>query len=152
MIRVCFVCLGNICRSPMAEFIFKDLVKKEGLENEFLVESRATCDDEIGNDIHPGTKSILDKHNIPYTRHYATRLLKSDYEKFDYFIGMDNYNVISMKKIFGTGKKVYKLLDFTKNDEGIDDPWYTHNFKATYDDVDKGCRALLKFIIKSKLF
>ena len=146
MIRICFVCLGNICRSPMAEFIFKDLVKKEGLENEFLVESRGTCDDEIGNDIHPGTKSILDKHNIPYTRHYATRLLKSDYEKFDYFIGMDNYNVISMKKLFGTDKKVYKLLDFTKNSKEIDDPWYTHNFTITYEEADKGCRALLDYI------
>lgn len=146
MIRVCFVCLGNICRSPMAEFIFKDLVKKEGLENEFLVESRGTCDDEIGNDIHPGTKSILDKHNIPYTRHYATRLLKSDYEKFDYFIGMDNYNVLSMKKLFGTDKKVYKLLDFTKHSKEIDDPWYTHNFTITYEEVDKGCRALLDYI------
>lgn len=146
MIRVCFVCLGNICRSPMAEFIFKDLVKKEGLENEFLVESRGTCDDEIGNDIHPGTKSVLDKHNIPYTRHYATRLLKSDYEKFDYFIGMDNYNVLSMKKLFGTDKKVYKLLDFTKHSKEIDDPWYTHNFTITYEEVDKGCRALLDYI------
>ena len=146
MIRVCFVCLGNICRSPMAEFIFKDLVKKEGLENEFLVESRGTCDDEIGNDIHPGTKSILDKHNIPYTRHYATRLLKSDYEKFDYFIGMDDYNVLSMKKLFGTDKKVYKLLDFTKNSKEIDDPWHTHNFTITYEEVDKGCRALFDYI------
>lgn len=146
MIRVCFVCLGNICRSPMAEFIFKDLVKKEGLENEFLVESRGTCDDEIGNDIHHGTKSILDKHNIPYTRHYATRLLKSDYEKFDYFIGMDDYNVLSMKKLFGTDKKVYKLLDFTKNSKEIDDPWYTHNFTITYEEVDKGCRALFDYI------
>ena len=146
MIRVCFVCLGNICRSPMAEYIFKDLVKKEGLEKEFLIESRGTCDDEIGNDMHPGTKSMLDKHNIPYTRHYATRLLKSDYEKFDYFIGMDDYNVLSMKKLFGTDKKVYKLLDFTKNSKEIDDPWYTHNFTITYEEVDKGCRALLDYI------
>lgn len=146
MIRVCFVCLGNICRSPMAEFIFKDLVRKEGLENEFLVESRGTCDDEIGNDIHPGTKSVLDKHNIPYTRHYATRLLKSDYEKFDYLIGMDDYNVLSMKKLFGTDKKVYKLLDFTKHSKEIADPWYTHNFTITYEEVDKGCRALLDYI------
>ena len=151
MIRICFVCQGNICRSTMAEYVFKDLVKKEGLEKEFLIESRGVIAD-VGSDIHPGTKKMLDLHNIPYSKHVSTQLEKNDYEKFDYFIGMDNYNVISMKKIFGTGKKVYKLLDFTKNDEGIDDPWYTHNFKATYDDVDKGCRALLKFIIKSKLF
>ena len=146
MIRICFVCLGNICRSPMAEFIFKDLVKKEGLEKEFLIESRGACDDEIGDDIHPGTKSMLDKHNIPYERHYATRLLKNDYEKYDYFIGMDNYNIISMKKIFGTDKKIYKLLDFTNKSKEIDDPWYTHNFNVTYDEVDKGCRALLEYI------
>ena len=151
MIRICFVCQGNICRSTMAEYVFKDLVRKEGLEKEFLIESRGVIAD-VGSDIHPGTKKMLDLHNIPYNRHVSTQLEKSDYERYDYFIGMDNYNVISMKKIFGTGKKVYKLLDFTKNDEGIDDPWYTHNFKATYDDVDKGCRALLKFIIKSKLF
>ncbi len=151
MIRICFVCQGNICRSTMAEYVFKDLVRKEGLEKEFLIESRGVIAD-VGSDIHPGTKKMLDLHNIPYSKHVSTQLEKNDYEKFDYFIGMDNYNVISMKKIFGTGKKVYKLLDFTKNDEGIDDPWYTHNFKATYDDVDKGCRALLKFIIKSKLF
>ncbi len=146
MIRICFVCLGNICRSPMAEFIFKDLVKKEGLEKKFLIESRGTCDDEIGNDMHPGTKSMLDKHNIPYTKHYATRLLKSDYERYDYFIGMDDYNVLSMKELFGTDKKVYKLLDFTKNSKEIDDPWYTHNFTITYNEIDKGCKTLLDCI------
>ena len=146
MIRICFVCLGNICRSPTAEFIFKDLVKKEGLEKKFLIESRGTCDDEIGNDMHPGTKSMLDKHNIPYTKHYATRLLKSDYERYDYFIGMDDYNVLSMKELFGTDKKVYKLLDFTKNSKEIDDPWYTHNFTITYNEIDKGCKTLLDCI------
>ena len=151
MIRICFVCQGNICRSTMAEYVFKDLVRKEGLEKEFLIESRGVIAD-VGSDIHPGTKKMLDLHNIPYSKHVSTQLEKNDYEKFDYFIGMDNYNVISMKKIFGTGKKVYKLLDFTKDDKEIDDPWYTHNFNVTYDDVDKGCRALLKFIMKSKLF
>ena len=146
MIKVCFVCLGNICRSPMAEYIFKDLVKKEGLEKELLIESRALSDEEIGNDMHYGTKSMLDKHNIPYGRHYATRLLKSDYERYDYFIGMDDYNVLSMKKLFGTDKKVYKLLDFTKNSKEIDDPWYTHNFTITYNEIDKGCKTLLDCI------
>lgn len=145
MIRICFVCLGNICRSPMAEYVFKDLVRKEGLEKDFLIESRGVIAD-VGSDIHPGTKSMLDKHNIPYSKHIATQLEKNDYDKYDYFIGMDNYNVISMKKIFGTGKKVYKLLDFTENSKEIDDPWYTHNFNVTYDEVDKGCRALLKHI------
>ena len=145
MIRICFVCLGNICRSPMAEYVMKDLVKKEGCEKEFLIESRGTSAD-VGSDIHPGTKSVLDKYNIPYSKHIATQLEKNDYDKYDYFIGMDNYNVISMKKIFGTDKKVYKLLDFTKDDKEIDDPWYTHNFNITYEEIDKGCRALLKYI------
>ena len=145
MIRICFVCQGNICRSTMAEYVFKDLVKKEGLEKGFLIESRGVIAD-VGSDIHPGTKKMLDKHNIPYSKHIATQLEKNDYDKYDYFIGMDNYNVISMKKIFGTDKKVYKLLDFTKDDKEIDDPWYTHNFNITYEEIDKGCRALLKHI------
>ncbi len=89
---------------------------------------------------------MLDLHNIPYDKHVSTQLEKSDYEKFDYFIGMDDYNVISMKKLFGTDKKVYKLLDFTKHSKEIDDPWYTHNFTITYEEVDKGCRALLDYI------
>ena len=145
MIRICFVCQGNICRSTMAEYVFKDLVRKEGLEKDFLIESRGVIAD-VGSDIHPGTKSMLDKYNIPYSKHIATQLEKNDYDKYDYFIGMDNYNVISMKKIFGTDKKVYKLLDFTKDDKEIDDPWYTHNFNITYEEIDKGCRALLKYI------
>lgn len=149
MIRICFVCQGNICRSTMAEYVFKDLVKKEGLEKEFLIESRGVIAD-VGSGIHPGTKKMLDKHNIPYSKHIATQLEKNDYEKYDYFIGMDNYNVISMKKLFGTDKKVYKLLDFTKKDKEIDDPWYTHNFNVTYDDVDKGCKALFNFVKNNK--
>lgn len=146
MIKICFVCLGNICRSPMAEFIFKDLVRKEGLEKEFLIESRGTSNEEIGNDIHSGTRKVLDENDIPYTRHYATRLLKSDYNKFDYFIGMDDYNVLSMKRLFGKNDKIYKLLDFTKKTKEIDDPWYTNNFSVTYNEIDKGCKALLDYI------
>ena len=149
MIRICFVCLGNICRSPMAEFIMKDLVKKEGLDKEFLIVSRGTCDDEIGNDIHPGTKSMLDKNNIPYERHYAKRLLKSDYDKYDYFIGMDNYNVLAMKRLFGTDKKIYKLLDFTKDKKEIADPWYTNNFLLTYDNIYGGCNCLFASLRQS---
>ena len=149
MVRICFVCLGNICRSPMAEYIMKDLVRKEGLEQEFSIESRGTKA-EVGSDIHHGTKSMLDKYNIPYNRHYSTQLEKEDYEKFDYFIGMDNYNVLSMKKLFKTNKKIYKLLDFTKEANEIDDPWYTNNFSLTYDEISKGCKGLLAFILKSK--
>lgn len=146
MIRICFVCLGNICRSPMAEYIMKDLVRKEGLEKEFLIESRGTCDDEIGNDMHQGTKNMLDEHNIIYNRHYAKKLLKQDYEKYDYFIGMDNHNILSMKKLFSTDKKIYKLLDFTKHSKDIDDPWYTNNFIIAYEEIYEGCKAFFKYI------
>ena len=149
MIRICFVCQGNICRSTMAEFIFKDLVRKEGLEKDFLIESRGVIAD-VGSDIHPGTKRELDKHNIPYDRHVSTQLEKDDYEKFDYFIGMDDYNILSMKKMFNNSDKVYKLLEFTNDDKEIGDPWYTHNFTITYDDVDKGCRALFNFVKNNK--
>ena len=145
MIRVCFVCHGNICRSTMAEFVFKDLVKKEGLDKEFIIESRGVVAD-VGDDIHPSTKAMLDKNNIPYTKHYAKQLEKSDLEKFDYFIGMDNSNIKFIKKILGDTNKIYKLLDFTKDNKEIDDPWFTHNFNITYDDISKGCRDLLKYI------
>lgn len=149
MLRICFVCQGNICRSTMAEYVFKDLVRKEGLEKDFLIESRGVIAD-VGSDIHPGTKRELDKHNIPYDRHVSTQLEKDDYEKFDYFIGMDDYNILSMKKMFNNSDKVYKLLEFTNDDKEIGDPWYTHNFTITYDDVDKGCRALFNFVKNNK--
>lgn len=145
MVSVCFVCQGNICRSTMAEYVFKYLVKKDGLDKDFLIESRGVIAD-VGSDIHSGTKKMLELHNIPYDKHISTQLVKEDYDKYDYFIGMDNYNVLSMKKIFNNSGKIYKLLDFTKFSEDIDDPWYTHNFTITYEEIYKGCSALLDFI------
>ncbi len=145
MIRICFVCLGNICRSTMAEYIMKDLVKKENLDKKFHIESRGVAAD-VGCDIHNGTKKMLDLNNIPYDKHYARQLNASDYEKFDYFIGMDKYNVLDMKRIFKKDDKIYKLLDFTKKSKEIDDPWYTHNFNITYEEIYEGCKALLTFL------
>ena len=145
MMRICFVCQGNICRSTMAEYVFKNLVRKEGLAKDFLIESRGVIAD-VGSDIHPGTKSMLDKNNIPYTKHYARQLEKTDLEKYDYFIGMDNSNIKLMKKILGDTNKIYRLLDFTKDNKEIDDPWYTHDFNITYDEIYKGCGALLEYI------
>ena len=148
MIRIMFVCHGNICRSTMSEFVMKHLIKKAGLENEIYVASSATSYEEIGNDTHYGTKAVLDKHGILYTKRGAVHLEKSDYDKYDYFIGMDDANVSNMKKILGRNDKIYKLLEFAGSARSISDPWYTHDFDSTYADVTEGCTALLDFLKK----
>ena len=144
MKKILFVCLGNICRSPMAEYVFKDIVKKEGKEKKFYIESAATSTEEIGSDMHYGTKEILDRYHIPYKKHTARQLKKEDYDKFDYIIGMDSGNIRGILRIVGEDNqnKVYKLLDFTDENRDIADPWYTGNFKKTYDDILKGCMEL----------
>lgn len=142
MIRICFVCLGNICRSPMAEFIMKDKVKKLGLSDKFHIESRATSYEEEGNDMYPLAKEMLDSKNISYTRHYAKRAEKEDYDKFDYFICMEDSNIRNLKYIFDDyDNKVVKLLD-----RDIADPWYTGNFISTYNDLVEGIDLLIKRI------
>ena len=148
MIKVLFVCLGNICRSPMAEYVFKDMVKKEGLENQFSIASAATSYEEVGNDMHYGTKDKLDEMGIPYTKHKARRIEKQDYQKYDYIIGMEESNIRNILRIVGDdeGKKVYRLLDFSKNPRDIADPWYTGNFTVTYHDVVEGCTNFLNYL------
>lgn len=142
MIRICFVCLGNICRSPMAEFIMKDKVKKLGLSDKFYIESRATSYEEEGNDMYPLAKEMLDSKNISYTRHYAKRLVMSDYSKFDLFVCMEDSNIRNVSYIFNdTDNKVVKLLD-----RDIADPWYTGNFINTYNDLVEGIDLLIKRI------
>ena len=138
MKRICFVCHGNICRSPMAEYIFKDRVKKLGLDDYFVV-SRATSSEEIGNDMHYGTKRILDKYKINYGKHSATKLCESDYDKFDYFICMDDNNIKNINYIFDETNKVIKLLD-----RDVKDPWYTGNFEETYEDICFGIDKLIE--------
>ena len=135
MIKICFVCLGNICRSPMAEFILK--AKNNG---NYYVESRATSYEEEGNDMHFKAKEILRLNNIPFTKHKAKRLEENDYEKFDYFICMDDSNVKNTINIFGhdNQNKVFKL-----NKENVKDPWYTGNFHETFNDLNKGINRIL---------
>ncbi len=140
MKKICFVCHGNICRSPMAEFILKDRIDKLGLVD-YLIVSRATSSEEIGNDMHYGTKRILEKHNISYDRHSATKLKESDYEKYDYFICMDENNLRNIKRIFSNSDKIIKLLD-----KDVRDPWYTGNFDETYEDICTGIDKLIKML------
>ncbi len=145
--RIIFVCHGNICRSPMAEFVLKDMVKKRG--GEFHIESAATSTEEIGNDIHYGTKSKLRREGIPFERRAARQLTRRDYDDFDLIIGMDRYNISNILRITGGDPdgKVKKLLDFTeRRGEDIDDPWYTGDFDTAYRDISEGCRGLLDSI------
>ena len=145
MTRICFVCLGNICRSPMAEYIMKDRINKLNL-NDIYVTSRATSYEEQGNDMYPPAKVELDKHSIKYDRHTATRLEKEDYEKYDYFICMEDSNIRNVNYIFDDpDNKVIKLLD-----KNISDPWYTGNFYDTYNDLDTGIDILINKLFKNK--
>ena len=153
MIKVLFVCLGNICRSPMAEYVFKDMVKKNGLEKKFHIASAATSYEEIGNDMHYGTKDKLDEVGIPYTKHKARRIEKQDYEKYDYIIGMEESNIRNIQRIIENDKenKIYKLLDFSKDSRDIADPWYTGNFTVTYNDIVEGCTGFLDYLKREKI-
>lgn len=129
----------------MAEFVFLHLLKKRGLEGEFTVASRATSTEEIGNDVHRGTRKILDKYGIPYSSREATELSRSDYPKYDYIVGMDSANIRNMNRIFGgdPDRRISMLLDHTGEYRDVADPWYTGNFELTYFDVLRGCEALL---------
>ena len=148
MIKILFVCLGNICRSPMAEYVFKDLVNKEGLSNEIYIDSAGTSNEESGNGIHYGTRKKLSEKNIYFDNHMARKMTKEDYDKYDFIIGMEESNIRNIKKIIGidTKNKVYRLLDFSKRPRDIADPWYTGNFDITYDDIYEGCNSLLSYI------
>ncbi len=131
---ILFVCHGNICRSPMAEYIFKYISN-----NKYRVESRATSLEEIGNDIYPNAKKVLDKHNIPYTKHEAKQITIDDYNSFDIIVCFDDYNIKNLERLIHDKSKVIKLLDYD-----IDDPWYTRDFDRTYNEIYQGCLKLLK--------
>ena len=148
--HILFVCHGNICRSPMAEFVMKDLVRKAGLETRFVIESKAARRDELGNDTHYGTRAKLRQMGIPFAKRRATLLSKADYAAYDYLVAMDAENVHDMLRLFGgdPNGKIYKLLRFADEDRDVADPWYTGNFDETYEDVLKGCTALLRMIGK----
>ena len=154
MIKILFVCHGNICRSPMAEFILKDMVKKYGIENEFIINSCATSTEEIwngiGNPVYPPAKAELEKHGISVGNKRAVQLTISDYDKYDMLIAMDSYNVSNMLRILGgdTKNKIFKLMEFAGENRDVADPWYTRKFDITYKDIYNGCKALLNHLKK----
>ncbi len=151
MIRVLMICHGNICRSTMAEFVLKDIVKKRGLSEKFIINSAGTSTEELGNDTHYGTKAKLKEENVEFTKRRAVQVKKSDYDKYDYLICMDRNNIKNLEKIIkrDTDNKVHLLLDFTNSTGNIADPWYTHNFDETYYDVEKGCLSFLEHLTDS---
>ena len=150
MKKIIFICHGNICRSPMAEYILKNYASKENLILDIC--SRATSNEEIGNDIYYATKEILDKYQIPYQRHYARRITQQEIDSSDYLIVMDNNNFNNLKRQFNIkDKRIYKILEFCGNDEDVIDPWYSRNFELTYKQIDVACQKIIEEIKDEKL-
>lgn len=145
MTKILFVCHGNICRSTMAEYVMKHLVKQAGLESEFYIDSAATSREEIGNGVHHGTRRKLAQMGVPCGDHRARQMTREDYDRFDLLIGMDNPNIRNMTRIAGGDPdgKIRMMLDYTNRPGEVADPWYTGNFDETWDDVFEGCANLL---------
>lgn len=154
MINVLFVCYGNICRSTMAEFLFKDFVDKKGQKDKFCIESAATGSEEVGSRVHEGTRKILDRLGIDCSKKRARKIVLEDYQKFDYVIGMDEKNVRDLKRFFGGDPqdKISKILDFTDNAKDVIDPWFgwvkdgVGDFETTYNDIMKGINCFWDYL------
>ncbi|MBQ6215069.1 MAG: low molecular weight phosphotyrosine protein phosphatase [Oscillospiraceae bacterium] len=151
MTKILFVCHGNICRSPMAEFVMKDLVEKAGLEDRFCIESAATSTEEIwngiGNPVYPPAKRKLDEHGISCEGKRARQITKQDYNRFDLIIGMDRANLRNINRITGRDDKTHLIMEYAGKNRDVADPWYTGDFDATWDDVMEGCKALLNNLL-----
>lgn len=156
MKKIMFVCHGNICRSPMAEFLFKEIVKENGLENGFIIQSSATSSEELNNPVHRGTAKILDRLGIDYSKKRATKLLQSDFYNFDYFVCMDQRNIGNMQRIFYNipqeeqNKKIFKLTDFAPLGRDIADPYWTGDFQQTFNDITYCLKGFWKFLIENE--
>lgn len=148
MIKILFICHGNICRSTMSQFVFQDMINKRGLSDKFYINSAATSREEIGNGPHYGTVNKMKEVGIPILPHRAVQMTKKDYEQYDYLIGMDGENIRNMNRIAGGDPegKIHMLLEFSDEPRAIADPWYTGNFDVTYRDVVEGCEAFLSYL------
>ena len=151
MLRILFVCHGNICRSPMAEFVMKDLVKKAGLEDQFYIESAATSTEEIwngiGNPVYPPARKKLAEHGLSCEGKRARQITRQDYADFDLIIGMDQANLRNIRRICGRDDKTHLLMEYAGKHRDVADPWYTGDFDATWNDVSEGCKGLLSFLM-----
>lgn len=146
MIKVLLVCHGNICRSTMAEYMLKEMVRLAGRENDFYIDSAATSTEEIGNGVHYGTRQKLRREGIPCGDHRARQMTRRDYEEFDYLLGMDGANIRNMTRIAGGDPehRIHRVLDYSDHPRDIADPWYTGNFDETYTDLEEGLRAFCR--------
>ena len=153
MTKILFICHGNICRSPMAEFVMKDLVEKAGLETEFLIESAATSTEEIGNPVYPPARRKLAEHGISCAGKTSRQLIRADYGQYDLLIGMDRANIRNMNRICGGDPegKLHLLMEYTDHPGDVADPWYTDDFETTWRDVLAGCKGLLQAVKEERL-
>lgn len=151
MTKILFVCHGNICRSPMAEFVMKDMIEKSGLSGEFYIASAGTSNEEYGNPVYPPARSKLLEHGIDPSGKTARQLQRRDYQEYDLLIAMEQSNLRSMERLFGGDPegKLHRLLDYTGRPGDVADPWYTRDFEAAWRDISEGCRGLLESITKN---
>lgn len=149
MIKVLFICHGNICRSPMAEAVFRHMLEERGLGERFAVDSAAVSAEEIGNPVYPEANRTLVAHGLPASNHHAWQLTRADYDRYDFFIGMDQENIYRMRQIFGgdSQRKVGLLLAYTEHPREVEDPWYTGRFDRVFDLITQGCQALLEALL-----
>ena len=144
MTKILFICHGNICRSPMAEFILKDMVKRAGREQDFEIASAATSREEIGNDLYPPAKACLSAHKVPFGRHRARQITREDLERYDCIVAMESYNIRNLERLLGPSDKYRLLLDFTDTPGGIADPWYSGDFELSFRQITEGCEGILR--------
>ena len=149
MKKVLFVCHGNICRSPMAEAVFRHMLEERSLGERIAVDSAAVSAEEIGNPVYPEANRTLVAHGLPASNHHAWQLTRADYDRYDFFIGMDQENIYRMRQIFGgdSQRKVGLLLAYTEHPREVEDPWYTGRFDRVFDLITQGCQALLETLL-----